>query len=153
MWAIGALLAGVGVLIVVVMLNKGETVPDEPALSATQSRDALTAAMQDAVAAISLPTETNVVRAAPFSCELDGAPAYTLHLEEMQGPALEDVDAAFVTIREVWEQRDLVVQPRNMGQDVRGLSGTDQYGGTVYVLTGPDGTVFSGESACRPKVG
>lgn len=147
---------GVGVIAAVIIKGfSGGTVDKVSGAEVTawQSRIELEQAMHDTAAAIGLDVTAGESDSGSEVCErTDGSRGKSYIVTGPSGPVIEDLDGALLKIRELWEGRGWDVSARQIGA-VRGLSATIADGSSIYVLSGPGGTSFNGETLCARIAG
>jgi len=157
----GRLLRGVALaavaLVAVIVINgfSGGTVDEVSGdeVTAWQSRVELEQAMQDTAAAIGLDITAGESDSGSETCDRpDGGQGESYIVTGPSGPVIEDLDGALVQIRTLWEGRGWDVSTRQIGA-VEGLSATIAGGSSLYVLSGPGGTRFNGETLCARIAG
>jgi len=119
--------------------------------TAADSRDELNQVVLDTATAMGLAVEPEDVPTGPLTCTRPGGGAgESYFLQKAKGPVVEDVDSALAAVRTMWEGLGYAVSDRAI-DTARGLSATTTDGGSMYILTGPGGTIIAGESACAHR--
>jgi len=156
-WGLGGVALAAVALITIIAINQnsGDTVDDVTGddVTAWQSRIAMEQVMTETATTIGLTVQPRKADDEPLACDrAGGGEGFSFLVRGFEGPTIEDLDASLAQVRAAWEGQGLVVHNRAIG-DKKGLSTTLPDGGSFYMLSGSDVTIFAGESACARTVG
>lgn len=147
--AASGILVAIAVLAGILVVNRLTREDGEMGdVTASGSRDELDRVLVDTAARLGLEMDPEPAREVPVTCSRPGGGSgESYFLQGLYGPTIDDVDGALAAVRAMWEDLGYQVSDRAI-EPARGLSATTTDGGSIYILTGPGGTVIAGESAC-----
>lgn len=88
----------------------------------------------------------------PVCARNDGREGVSYLLQRLQAPPTEDIEGLLAQVRQRWEEQGCTVSDRGFGQ-AQGVTATTEVGAVLSVLSGPGGTVLSGETLCALEEG
>lgn len=134
------------------LTQRGSTMAQEQ--DPVRNREAMTAVLRETAEAVGVGVDTvEDDGAVALTCRReDGTDGTYLALPSLRGGPVDDVPGLLADIRRHWEGRGYRVEDRRIGE-VRALTATTTEGAVLRVLSGPGGTVLSGDTLCGPDAG
>lgn len=152
-WVALAALVTAALAVALVLTQRGSPVPADSEQTAAQNRASMTTVLHETAAAAGMEVVVEDDGAPPLACTRnDGGDGTSFDLPDLVGPVVDDLDGFLGSVREHWLARGYDVTDRALG-GATGLSAIAPDGSTVRVLTGPGGTVLSGETLCALEPG